>query len=45
VPLLVDVLERSGVDAPATASLGALIEGRMDSGTWLARVRAHDRAA
>jgi glycerol-3-phosphate dehydrogenase len=45
VPLLVDVLERHGIDAPATRSLSAHIEGRQDSGAWLAGVRAQDRAA
>jgi glycerol-3-phosphate dehydrogenase (NAD(P)+) len=45
VPLLVDVLSRAGIDAPATTALGALIEGRIDSGAWLAEVRSQSRAA
>ncbi|MEA2479555.1 MAG: NAD-dependent glycerol-3-phosphate dehydrogenase C-terminus, partial [Thermoleophilaceae bacterium] len=43
--LLVDVLSRAGIDAPATTALGALIEGRIDSGAWLAEVRSQSRAA
>jgi glycerol-3-phosphate dehydrogenase len=45
VPLLVDVLEHAGVDAPATKALGDLVEGRLDRRAWLQSVRAHERAA
>jgi 1-acyl-sn-glycerol-3-phosphate acyltransferase len=39
VPLLCDALARAHVDAPATAALCALIEGRLDRSEWLASVR------
>ena len=39
VPLLAEALERAGVDAPATAGLRDLIEGRTTPRDWIERVR------
>ena len=39
VPLLVEELDRRGIDAPATSALCNLIEGRIDRSEWLASVR------
>jgi 1-acyl-sn-glycerol-3-phosphate acyltransferase len=34
VPLLSDAMRRSGLEAPAVAGLAALIEGRVEPGSW-----------
>ena len=39
VPLLVEALDRNGIDCPATTALCGLIEGRIDRSEWLATVR------
>ena len=44
VPLLAEVLERSGVAAPATSALRALIEGRVGADEWMDGVRSAERA-
>jgi len=40
VPLLVRAFEEAGLEAPATADLGALIDGRLGPEEWVASVRA-----
>ena len=40
VPLLVRAFKDAGLEAPATADLGALIEGRLGPEEWVASVRA-----
>ncbi|HEY1597089.1 MAG TPA: 1-acyl-sn-glycerol-3-phosphate acyltransferase [Thermoleophilaceae bacterium] len=40
VPLLVRAFEAAGLEAPATADLGALIDGRLGPEEWVASVRA-----
>jgi glycerol-3-phosphate dehydrogenase len=45
VPLLVEMCDREGVDAPATAALAGLVEGRLDPSRWIERVRAGGREA
>ena len=45
VPLLVELCDRAGCEAPATAALAALVEGRLDPSGWIERVRAGGRAA
>ena len=39
VPLLQEVLARRGIDAPATAELAALVEGRIGAPEWVAAAR------
>jgi glycerol-3-phosphate dehydrogenase (NAD(P)+) len=39
VPLLCAAVDRAHIDAPATAALCALIDGRLDRSEWLASVR------
>jgi glycerol-3-phosphate dehydrogenase len=38
IPLLVAMLEQARVQAPATAGLAALVEGRIDAERWTASV-------
>jgi glycerol-3-phosphate dehydrogenase (NAD(P)+) len=45
VPLLLEACDRHGVDAPATAALAALVEGRMEPSRWIENVRAGGRRA
>jgi 1-acyl-sn-glycerol-3-phosphate acyltransferase len=45
VPLLAAACAREGVDAPATAALSALVEGRMAPERWIEDVRAGGRRA
>jgi glycerol-3-phosphate dehydrogenase (NAD(P)+) len=45
VPLLVELCDREGVDAPATAALAGLVEGRLEPSRWIERVRAGGREA
>src|SRR3954452_23735550 len=45
VPLLVELCDRLGVDAPATAALAGLVEGRIQPSRWIEKVRAGGRAA
>jgi glycerol-3-phosphate dehydrogenase len=40
VPLLVRAFEEAGIEAPATADLSALIDGRLGADEWVASVRA-----
>jgi 1-acyl-sn-glycerol-3-phosphate acyltransferase len=39
VPLIAQTLERAGIEAPALGGLTALIEGRIDAGEWISRLR------
>jgi glycerol-3-phosphate dehydrogenase (NAD(P)+) len=41
VPLLSDALSRNGVDAPVTARLRELLEGRTSPDDWLESVRTY----
>jgi 1-acyl-sn-glycerol-3-phosphate acyltransferase len=45
VPLLVELCDRHGVDAPATAALAGLVEGRLEPSRWIERVRSGGREA
>ena len=45
VPMLVEMCDRRRVDAPATAALAGLVEGRLDPSRWIEQVRAGGRAA
>ncbi len=45
VPLLLEACDRHGVEAPATAALAALVEGRMEPSLWIENVRAGGRRA
>ena len=45
VPLLADAFERSGVAAPVTCALRALIEGAVTADEWIDDVRAVERTA
>src|SRR4051794_6599573 len=45
VPLLVELCDRLGVDAPATAALAGLVEGRIQPSRWIEKVRAGGREA
>jgi glycerol-3-phosphate dehydrogenase (NAD(P)+) len=45
VPLLVELCDRMRVDAPATAALAGLVEGRIEPARWIEKVRAGGRAA
>ena len=45
VPLLAELCERHGTDAPATRALAALVEGRIAPGEWVEGLRAGRRAA
>jgi glycerol-3-phosphate dehydrogenase (NAD(P)+) len=40
VPLLVELCDRLRVDAPATAALAGLVEGRIPPSRWIEKVRA-----
>lgn len=43
VPLIVNVLERAGVDCPATRGLCALIEGRVSAEGWIEEISGAPR--
>jgi glycerol-3-phosphate dehydrogenase (NAD(P)+) len=45
VPLLATMLEQADVNAPATAALAALLEGRLDAEGWTATLTAPARRA
>ncbi len=45
IPLLVELCDRNGCDAPATAALAGLVEGRLDPSRWIEQVRTGSRAA
>jgi glycerol-3-phosphate dehydrogenase (NAD(P)+) len=45
VPLLVEVCDRMQVEAPATAALAGLVEGRIQPSRWIEKVRAGGREA
>jgi len=43
VPALSDAMRRSGVRAPAVDGLAALIEGRVEAGSWARTLTAPSR--
>jgi glycerol-3-phosphate dehydrogenase (NAD(P)+) len=45
VPQLVELCDRLGIDAPATAALAGLVEGRVAPSNWIEDVRSGGRAA
>ncbi len=45
VPLIAELCAREGVDAPATAALADLIEGRVAPAAWVEQLRGGARAA
>jgi hypothetical protein len=44
VPLLDEAFEREGLDAPVTAGLRDVLDGRASPDSWLDRVRAGSKA-
>jgi glycerol-3-phosphate dehydrogenase (NAD(P)+) len=44
VPQLVELCDRLRVEAPATAALAGLVEGRLEPSRWIEKVRAGGRA-
>jgi 1-acyl-sn-glycerol-3-phosphate acyltransferase len=45
VPLLVELCDRNGIEAPALGALASLVEGRLDPERWIERVRTGGRQA
>jgi glycerol-3-phosphate dehydrogenase (NAD(P)+) len=44
VPLCAETVTAAGIDAPALEGLAALIEGRIDAGAWVSRLRRAERS-
>ena len=45
VPLLVELCDRNGIEAPALSALASLVEGRLEPARWIERVRSGGREA
>ncbi len=44
VPLIAETVTKAGIEAPGLGGLAALIEGEIDAGEWMARLRRAERA-